>query len=42
MFLFDFSTRFLCVVLVVLDLTLKIRVALNSEIYLPLPAKHWD
>jgi hypothetical protein len=36
------KTRFLCVVLAVLDLTLWTRLASNSEIPLPLPSKCWD
>ncbi len=36
-FLFFFKTGFLCVALTVLELTLQTRLALNSEIRLPLP-----
>ena len=38
-FLFFFETGFLCVALIVLELT---RLASNSEIRLPLPPKCWD
>lgn len=34
--------RFLCVALVVLELTLLTRIALNSEIHLSLPPECWD
>jgi hypothetical protein len=34
---FVFETGFLCVALGVLELTLQTRLALNSEIHLPLP-----
>jgi hypothetical protein len=34
-----FETGFLCVALAVLELTLQTRLALNSEIHLPLPPK---
>jgi hypothetical protein len=37
-----FETGFLCVALAVLELTLYTKLALNSEIYLPLPPKCWD
>jgi hypothetical protein len=37
-----FETGFLCVVLAVLELALQTRLALNSEIRLPLPPKCWD
>jgi hypothetical protein len=37
-----FETRFLCVALAVLELTLQTRLASNSEIHLPLPPKCWD
>jgi hypothetical protein len=37
-----FETGFLCVALAVLGLTLWTRLALNSEIHLPLPPKCWD
>ena len=37
-----FETGFLCVALAVLELTLKPRLASNSEIRLPLPPKCWD
>ena len=41
LFLF-FETGFLSVALAVLELTLQTRLAWNSEIHLPLPAKCWD
>jgi hypothetical protein len=37
-----FETGFLCIALVVLELTLKTKLASNSEIHLPLPPKCWD
>jgi hypothetical protein len=37
-----FETGFLCVALAVLELTLWTRLALNSEIWPPLPPKCWD
>ena len=37
-----FKTGFLCIALAVLGLTLYTRLALNSEIPLPLPPKCWD
>jgi hypothetical protein len=37
-----FETGFLCVALAILKLALKTRLALNSEICLPLPSKGWD
>ena len=37
-----FETRFLCVALAVLELTLETRLAANSEILLLLPPKCWD
>jgi hypothetical protein len=37
LFVCFFKTRFLCVALAVLELTLSTRLALNSEIRLPLP-----
>ena len=36
------QTGFLCIALAVLELTLKTRLALNSDICLPLPPKCWD
>jgi hypothetical protein len=39
---FCFWTGFLCVALAVLELTLYIRLASNSEIRLPLPPECWD
>ncbi|GAB1291013.1 RNA/RNP complex-1-interacting phosphatase [Apodemus speciosus] len=36
------NNGFLCVALAVLELTLKLRLASNSEICLPLPPKCWD
>jgi hypothetical protein len=42
LFLFFFETGFLCIALAVLDLTLQTRLALNSEIHLPLPPKCWE
>jgi hypothetical protein len=42
LFCFVFEAGFLCVALAVLELTLKTRLALNSEIRLPLPPKCWD
>ena len=36
------KTGFLCVALAVPVLTLWTRLALNSEIYLPLPLEFWD
>jgi hypothetical protein len=42
MFFWFFKTGFLCVALAVLELTLQIRLASNSEIRLPLPPKCWD
>ena len=39
---FFFETEFLCITLAVLELTLQTRLALNSEICLPLPPKCWD
>jgi hypothetical protein len=46
LFLFSFGlvfeTGFLCVALAVLELTLQTRLALNSEIHLPLPPKCWN
>jgi hypothetical protein len=43
LFIFGFfETGFFCIVLAVLELTLKTRLALNSEIRLPLPPKCWD
>jgi hypothetical protein len=36
------ETGFLCIALAVLELTLLTRLALNSEIRLPLPSKCWD
>jgi hypothetical protein len=42
LFFFFFETGFLCIALAVLELTLKTRLALNSEICLPLPPKCWD
>jgi hypothetical protein len=41
-FFFFVETGFLCVALAVLELTLQTRLALNSEIRLPLPPKCWD
>jgi hypothetical protein len=41
-FVFCFLRQFLCVALAVLELTLQTRLALNSEICLPLPPKCWD
>jgi hypothetical protein len=42
-FFFFFSeTGFLCVALAVLELPLSTRLALNSEIGLPLPPECWD
>ena len=37
LFVLFFETRFLCIALAVLELTLYTRLALNSEIRLPLP-----
>ena len=37
-----FETGFLCIALAVLELTLQTRLALNSEIRLPLPPECWD
>ena len=37
-----FETRFLCVALAALELSLQTRLALNSEIHLPLPPRCWD
>ena len=37
-----FETGFLCVSLAVLELILYTRLALNTEIRLPLPPKCWD
>jgi hypothetical protein len=37
-----FEAGFLCEALAVLELTLKTRLASNSEIPLPLPPKCWD
>ena len=34
-----FETGFLCIALIVLELTLQTRLALNSELHLPLPPK---
>jgi hypothetical protein len=39
---FFFEKGFLCVTLADLELTLKTRLASNSEIHLPLPPKCWD
>ena len=36
------ETGFLCIALAILELTLKTRLASNSEIHLPLPPKFWD
>jgi hypothetical protein len=41
-FFFFFETGFLCIALAVLELTLKTRLASNSEIRLPLPPECWD
>jgi hypothetical protein len=41
-FFFSPETGFLCIALAVLELTLYTRLALNSEIRLPLPPKCWD
>jgi hypothetical protein len=41
-FLVFFETGFLCIALAVLELTLKTRLASNSEIRLPLPPECWD
>jgi hypothetical protein len=40
--LFVFQDRDLSVALAVLELTLLTRLALNSEIHLPLPPECWD
>jgi hypothetical protein len=37
-----YETGFLCVALVVLELTLSTRLASNSEIRLSLPPERWD
>jgi hypothetical protein len=36
------KTGFLCIALAVLELSLQTRLALNTEICLPLPPKYWD
>ena len=36
------ETGILCIALAILELTLKTRLASNSEIHLPLPPKFWD
>jgi hypothetical protein len=41
-FIVFFKTGFSCLALAVLKFTLYIRLALNSEIRLPLPSKCWD
>jgi hypothetical protein len=41
-FFFVIEIGFLCVALAILELTLKTRLAWNSEIHLPLPPKCWD
>jgi hypothetical protein len=41
-YIWFFETGFLCIALTVLELTLWIRLASNSEIRLPLPPKCWD
>lgn len=40
--LFCFETQFLCVALAFLELAVQTRLALNSEIHLPLHPKCWD
>jgi hypothetical protein len=40
-FVLFFETRFLCISLAILELTLYTRLASNSEIRLPLPPKCW-
>ena len=42
LFILVFQGRVLCVTLAVLELTLYTRLALNSEILLPLPPRCWD
>jgi hypothetical protein len=41
-YIYIYETGFLCIALAVLELALQTRLALNSEICLPLPPKCWD